>query len=267
MTLVFDHLVHFTNNPEAALLKFKEIGLHAKLGGRHEHLGTYNVLSYFGLSYIEFIGIFDKNLVDKSIGVKHSLPDSFMKNNFAEGPLRIALRSCDIQADAKRFRELGLEVTGPVNLTRTQPDGKVLSWSLLFIGAVDQTIELPFLIQWDDSDEERIEELTKKGFLDQHSSGNVVIDSVGYAVKNVEEAAKLWGELFQFKLGSAFIDDELNAKGIPLLVPGGNIHFYEPIGEGIVKNTLDHKGEGLFTLQFKGASASDLTLFNLLYRF
>lgn len=267
MTLAFDHFVHFTSNPEAALLKFKELGLHAEQGGRHENLGTYNVLSYYGLSYIEFIGIFDHSLVQTSTNVKHSLPASFVKNNFMEGPLRIALRTQDIQGDAERFSKLGLEVVGPIILTRTQPDGQILSWKLLFIGEENQSFELPFLIQWDETDEERMNGLVQKGFIGKHSYEDVKIDSIGYVVKNAEEQAKLWSDFFQLKSENVSIDEQLGAKGIKLVVPGGDIIFYEPTGPGIVEDTLNRKGEGLFTLQFKGASAQDITLFNTLYRF
>jgi len=53
----FDHLVHFVQNPLGAMEDAKKMGLHAFAGGNHEKWGTYNSLAYFGLSYIEFLGI------------------------------------------------------------------------------------------------------------------------------------------------------------------------------------------------------------------
>ena len=57
MNFTFDHLVWFYKNPEYAINPLSAKGIHAVKGGRHESWGTYNSLSYFDLSYIEFLGI------------------------------------------------------------------------------------------------------------------------------------------------------------------------------------------------------------------
>ena len=59
----FDHLVHFVENPNEAIEVLKEKGIHAIKGGEHQNGQTYNTLSYFDLSYIEFIGVFDKQRI------------------------------------------------------------------------------------------------------------------------------------------------------------------------------------------------------------
>src|SRR5690625_885234 len=107
MSFQFDHFIHFVNSPEKAQEALQALGLHAVEGGRHEKHGTYNSLSYFGLSYIELIGVFDKAIVESEAEFDHSLRATIVQSNYQEGGARIALRSNDLQADADRFRELG----------------------------------------------------------------------------------------------------------------------------------------------------------------
>jgi len=267
MSLKFDHYVHLTNSPEETSDEFEKIGLHVVPGGRHEHAGTYNHLSYFGLSYIEIIGVFDYHLVKEATSVKYSLRDTFAKNNFEEGPQRIALRHDNLQQLADQFKEAGLEVNGPVDFSRKRPDGSLVTWKLLFAGKPSESIRLPFFIQWDESDEERLADLKKRGVIGTHEAGSVSIDGAAFTVNNLEAAVSNWSELLQLEKGEIVEDTEWNAKAQRLKLPGGDIIFYEPLGEGIVKNALDSKGEGLFALQFKSSDKASTTISKSLYRF
>jgi hypothetical protein len=58
-TLKWDHAVQFVNQPDEAIATFAGQGLNAFAGGRHPGWGTWNALSYFGLTYIEFLAIYD----------------------------------------------------------------------------------------------------------------------------------------------------------------------------------------------------------------
>lgn len=58
-TLRWDHAVHFVNAPQAAIETFAAHQLLAVAGGKHPGWGTNNALSYFGLTYIEFLAIAD----------------------------------------------------------------------------------------------------------------------------------------------------------------------------------------------------------------
>jgi hypothetical protein len=94
MQFFFDHLVWFLKEPEKAISSLKQRGLHVVKGGRHESWGTYNTLIYFGLSYIEFLGI--ENL---SIAEKHGenrlitqIVEQLAKDG-REGPAKIAIRT------------------------------------------------------------------------------------------------------------------------------------------------------------------------------
>ncbi|MDQ0272488.1 VOC family protein [Cytobacillus purgationiresistens] len=264
----FDHLVHFVKDPLQTMKVLKDIGLHAVEGGRHESYGTYNSLSYFDLSYIEIIGVFNQELVEEAAGIEYSLRESFVHNNYSEGLTRVAIRTEDIEADAKRFRDLGLEVNGPLPLSRKRPDGKLITWRLLYIGSKDHDLEMPFFIQWDDEDEVRKEELIDQSVIAGHGRGDLELSSIGFTVHDVEETIKKWCNCFNLEASDIFVDKELNAKGQALLLDGGNLVFYSPLGEGTVKTLLDERGEIPFIADFSGSAEKEvINVFGALYRF
>lgn len=268
MTYQFDHIVHFVGYPEKAAEVLQSLGLHAVQGGRHETFGTYNALSYFGLSYIELMGVFDQNLLESQDNHPYSLQESLLENNYENGAVRIAVRSKDLQADAERFRKLGLEVIGPMDLSRKRPDGTVLSWKLLFIGKNEVNPKLPFLIEWDDSDEERLKNLKEQNTIAPHPIGEISLTSVGYAVKNIDASINDWSTYLQLEKGASFIDESLQAEAQVLHLKGGNVIFYEPVGDGKAKEFLEKNGEKPFLIEFKNKKEEkDIEVFGTIYRF
>lgn len=78
MVITFDHLVHFTINPEEAKASFEKLGFLAVNGGQHLDWGTYNSLSYFQhLRYIEWIGFkdFEKAVQSDNILIQQIVKD------------------------------------------------------------------------------------------------------------------------------------------------------------------------------------------------
>lgn len=254
MNFQFDHLVHFVKHPLVTIEELKTQGLHAVEGGKHENYGTYNALCYFDLSYIELIGVFDQQLADKATGTKYSLRDTFQKDNYIEGFSRVALRSSNLEVVAEHFRNAGLEVFGPAPLSRRRPDGSVVSWKLLFAGNPNDQVELPFFIQWDESDEDRKQDLIHQSAIAPHQAGNVSLSSVGFAVNDVEKVVENWSKYLDLQVGESFIDESLQAKGQRLILAGGDLVFYSPIGEGLVSKTLEERGEKPFIVEFSGAN-------------
>ncbi|GIO23066.1 VOC family protein [Oceanobacillus sp. J11TS1] len=267
MRFTFDHLVHFVGSPEEARDELRELGLHVVDGGRHENGGTYNTLSYFGLSYIELIGLFDKRLAEQS-AEKYSLRDTFQKDNYAIGLSRIALRSQNLDEEAKRFKALGLDVNGPVPLSRKRPDGSVVKWKLLFAGNTEDKLDLPFFIQWDESDDERLRDLKEQETIAEHNRGNLALAAVGFAVENAEATMEKWSAYLDLEKGERFTDEALNATGHRLKLPGGDIVFYSPNGEGTVSETLAKRGEKPFIVDFSGANQKEqFEVKKAIYRF
>ena len=107
-TLQWDHAVQFVNQPEAAIQTFADQQLRAVAGGRHPGWGTRNALSYFGLTYIEFLAISDPDEL-------RAATDRFLLSRDAERLLpenealfRVALRSDDIEATHDQLRRKGV---------------------------------------------------------------------------------------------------------------------------------------------------------------
>lgn len=264
----FDHFIHFVESPEKAIEALNALGLHAVEGGRHEHHGTYNALSYYGLSYIELIGVFDKSLVEDKAEYDYSLRATIVASDYQQGGARIALRSTDLEKDAERFRSLGLDVVGPAPLSRTRSDGSVVSWKLLFVGKPGINPELPFFIEWDEADDERFADLKSRGTISEHPLGEVTLQSVGILTRNLENVVETWSQYLDLEIGESFIDETLNAKAQTLFLEGGNIVFYEPLGEGKAKDKLLSHGEKPFLIEFNNSKENkDVEVFDTIYRF
>ncbi|MED3660693.1 VOC family protein [Ureibacillus sp. FSL K6-8385] len=215
----FDHIVHFVKKPIAMVEKTGELGLHTVEGGKHEMWGTYNSLCYFGLSYIEFIGVFDEELLEQSAKIPYTLHESYKKRNKRDGFTRIAIRTSTIEEDAAKLRARGYEVIGPDAFSRVRPDGSVLTWKLLHFGKKDSPFEFPFLIQWDSSDKERYHDLVKNGSIQEHPVGDVAIEEISLIVTDLKRADE-WADLFQHEIV------EKTAAYIKLKAPNCQFSFY-----------------------------------------
>jgi hypothetical protein len=256
MNFSFDHLVHFVDDPNKAILAFREKGFHAVEGGFHHNKGTFNTLTYFdSLSYIEFLGAFDKQVVETMKHAKHSMRETVVRNNFKEGFTRFAIRTNDIETAAKSLREKGLEVAGPERMIRKRPDGSEVKWYLVFAGEANgDGPQLPFIIQWDDSDEARREDLIKNTTISTHPNGVEEIKSIAIAVHNLEKTANKWADLFQLPIGDRYDNSKWNAECQELHLDGGNIVFTSPKGNGLVSEVLEKSGEIIFQLNFSGGN-------------
>lgn len=118
-TLQWDHAVQFVNQPEAAIEIFAGQQLRAVAGGRHPGWGTRNALSYFGLTYIEFLAIADPDEL-------RAATDKFLLSRDAarllpenEALFRVALRSDDIDATYDQLRRTGVTVSPIVDTSAT----------------------------------------------------------------------------------------------------------------------------------------------------
>lgn len=209
MSFEFDHLIHYVREPNEAIRLLRQTGLHAVEGGRHEQRGTYNALCYFDLSYIELIGVFDKQLADRN-RIPHSLLHTIANASCAEGFVRLAIRTNRIEEDAERYAKQGFEVIGPVQGHRKRPDGSSVQWQQLYLAHPDQRFPLPFLIQWEENDEERRHDLAKRNVISPHPSGIVELSYVALAVLDFQTAAD-WSRWFGLALGDVVTDESIQA--------------------------------------------------------
>ncbi len=118
---------------------FRSLGLGTHYGGRHSNGVTHmSVLGFDDGSYIELISTIEK-------GQKSPWWDSFIEGD--AGISAWAVEVDDVAREAARISAMGIEVTGPVYMSRQRPDGQVAEWDLAFIGAGEPGTALPFIIK------------------------------------------------------------------------------------------------------------------------
>lgn len=261
MDFKFDHLVHFVEEPYEVIPILKERGIHAVEGGQHENRPTYNVLSYFDLSYIEFIGTSNREELEAMTHPKYSNIESIIHNHYQEGFVRFVIRTENIDKAADHFKKKGLEVVGPKPLSRRRPDGTLLEWKLLYVGKEDEALQLPYIIEWGENDETRKKELMDQHIIAEHLSG-ASFSHVTFAVNHLDATIQKWSDWLELEeIGHDYIDKKLNAVCRTLKLPGGNLVFASPLGEGLVKDVLDQRGEKPFLVQLMGHEEQAFELF------
>lgn len=222
-----DHVIHIVDKPEQIIPVLTEIGLKGIRGGRHSRAATYNALSYFGLSYIEYLGTLDRQQTKEENETKYSFVDSLVQAKFKEGLSRIAIRTEQIDQLAEQFKRTNLSVTGPLPMQRQTPEGETISWKLLYVGSHEQTIDYPFFIQWDATEKERKEK------LETHFNGEMKLKEIIYRVSDPLVVAKEWSLIFkpyQSEENSIFF--EVDGVKIRFVVEDGLPNEVKIQGEG-----------------------------------
>ncbi|MFY0518764.1 VOC family protein [Lysinibacillus sp. UGB7] len=250
MTLYFDHLVHQVQSPENIKDFLNKRNIHTVNGGQHTMWGTYNTLSYFGLTYIEQIAVYDRVLFEEAAKLPYTLHHTFKENKERYGFSRMALRTTNIDEEAARLRALGLEVYGPDACSRTRPDGSVVKWKLLHFGQPEQAIDFPFLIEWTDDDQERFAQLEASGAI--KTTQSITMESVQFYVQDAEATVQRWREVLQLP------DPDRQPQCISLQLPNMRLDFYE---EAVATNMmLGRKSEGPFGVTLQDTDRTKETL-------
>lgn len=251
MELAFDHLVHFLRRPPVEAAEHMQTkGFHALAGGRHEAWGTCNSLIYFDLAYVEFLAVEYPQVAERSDNplVRQLVKDAAV----GEGMGQIALRTREITRWAEYFHERGMNVIGPLPGSRMRDDGTVIRWQMLFAEPPEERGRMPFLIQWEQSDDERRDDLTRRGVIASHPNGAHALTSVCVAAHDADEAAERWQRWFGLQAADAFVDEALNARCRTLLFFGGGVVLCQPLGEGLARDALLTRGEMPFVVRFAG---------------
>jgi hypothetical protein len=145
MLLGIDHLVIACADPDAAVADLeREVGLRPGGGGRHDALGTYNRLVWLGDTYLELIGVFDRDLAERSwIGAP-----TVRALDAGGGLATWAVATDDIDGDVARLNAGGAGLSEPIDGERIRPDGAVVRWRLSVPRELGPERQ-PFLIEHD----------------------------------------------------------------------------------------------------------------------
>lgn len=147
MLLGIDHLVVAVADPDRAATDLeREFGLRASGGGRHEALGTFNRLVWLGDSYVELVGVSDRDRAGDSWLGRPVLAALDRGGGLAT----FALASDALRSDVERLQAGGSRLATPVPGVRRRDDGRTVRW------LVSAPPELgpeapPFLIEHDTS--------------------------------------------------------------------------------------------------------------------
>ncbi|MDA1543566.1 MULTISPECIES: VOC family protein [Bacillus] len=262
--LLFDHLVHAVNcTPEEAAKQMQALGFHTALGGEHTTWGTWNSLCYFDLSYIEFLAVQHEEKARKADNPL--VQETVVKLQDGEGMLQIAIRTNAIEELAVKFSKHGLHTIGPFEGKRMRKDGRLLEWKMLFVKQDKNGPKLPFFIQWNETDEERRNDLRNIGTITEHKNKVQQIETIHYAVKNVRETVRKWKAVMELIASPVMKNEEWNAKCQRVSFGDIQVQFCEPIGEGLVQEYIKNYGEYPFAVECKGENKREHEVLGSLY--
>lgn len=191
----WDHLVHYVNDLVKPVEIFGAHGLVAFKGGSHKDWGTYNALSYFGLTYLEFLGIENLELAKAT---EHNLVVKDAVELLPEHEVlsRVVIRTDDIEEVAASLKAAGLSLSPIIDGKRLDNEGRLIEWRMMTIAGDFGGLVYPFIIQWSGTDTERVERLTSSGVIKPHPAGEVEIVRAVFHVSDPEAAANHWGTIF-----------------------------------------------------------------------
>jgi catechol 2,3-dioxygenase-like lactoylglutathione lyase family enzyme len=227
----FDHVIIGVRDLEAASERYRALGFEVNPGGRHTGLGTANAIIRFGVDYIELLTIADPEEAERAGGSSKVLLDLLQDRPGALAGY--ALATADIEEDAERLKQGGLAAVGPFAMERLRPDGRLLSWRLLVPEGVSWRRPWPFLIQWDQSDEQRLS-WEQPG---SHPNGATTVLGVSVVVANLEDAV----ELYRDKLG---LEPRVEGDRATIAVGGFQITLLPASADAAAAQTLSEIGEG-----------------------
>ncbi|QSO51882.1 VOC family protein [Alicyclobacillus curvatus] len=238
MDFAVDHLLHAVNDPYEVRRAFEDrYGWTGTLGGEHPDWGTYNELAYFHLSYIEWIGI--KNFV---LAAQSRFGREVLRSlSVHEGVGQFALRTEDIDGLAAQWAKKGLPFWGPISGHRVRTDGSVLHWRLLFPGQDGPSdYALPFVIDWGQSDGERLASLSEAGIMLEQPN-DLRLMAIHSLVHDIDSLQQRW-EPYYGSLGP----DKKYVEGVGTVINcvAGDVRlaFWEPESSQL-KQELTRYGE------------------------
>lgn len=198
-TFIWDHSITYVDNLSAAAATFAEHGLTAAYGGRHVGHGTENALAYFGLNYLELLALDDPDAARAQTDERGLIfADALRRLPDREGLFRVALRVHDIRAAYETLAARGLRLGDIVDGNRTTASGQEIRWKLLFILGDADGLPYPFVIDWQQADDERSRALQRGGLLGQHPAGEVHTRRAVFEVPDPRRIAEQWSGLFGF---------------------------------------------------------------------
>lgn len=223
----FDHVLWVVSDIEQAAGHLREkFGFFLSEKGGHPQFGTVNYCIHFQLQYVELI-----QAVDLSTALSSS--SRFVRplvklQKEGGGLLTFALAHRDVVGLARKLREKGYDVGEPRESSRLRPDGTYVRWKMLFLPTPPDG-STPFLIQWEDSDDRRMEHLKTAGFIGEHVLTRLRFSHLGIAVRDLNHHLSYYEDVLGIESKKPVADDELQAQCIDLPLESGSLRLLSPL--------------------------------------
>jgi len=250
MIAVLDHVTQFVNDRDETADRYRALGFNATPGGLHPKVGSANHLCYFDLFYIEMLSIHD---MDEAMNG----PSAVCRNAArfiaeGEGLGGVALETEALDLAIEKLRAVGAEPGPVVDMQRVQKDGFVSVSRILYPTHPAGIAPLPIVIERNIGPAARRPMLAERQVIAPHKIGDVRIDSVAVAVKDVEAAADLYVGAFGFQRNTTYADPVLGGQCVRLGAGRGDIVLCQPAGGGPAATRLS-RGAGPFAITVKAA--------------
>ncbi|MFN2521199.1 MAG: VOC family protein [Candidatus Limnocylindria bacterium] len=237
MIIRLDHVVIAVRDLAVAIERYRSLGFEVQPGGRHVGLGTHNALIRFGLDYIELLAVHDEAEARRQNSRSAML--DFLERREG-GLIGYAVATADIDDDARRLGATGLAAVGPFAMSRTRPDGRVLSWRLLIPEGLAWRRPWPFLIQWDAADADRL----AWEVPGRHPNGATSVRAVRVLVADAARGREVYGR----HLGLVEASGARSEAGPRYRLGGTTIELVTASGDPVLQRILADEGEGIHEL-------------------
>lgn len=242
----FDHVQWVVPDIEAAAHQLREkFGFFLSEKGGHPQFGTVNYCIHFQLQYVELI-----QAVDLVKALSSSSPFVGPLVNLQKdggGLLTFALAHCDVEGLALSLQRRGYDVGSPKQSSRLRPDGTCVRWKMFFLPTPPDG-STPFLIEWEDSDKQRMEHLKTAGFIGEHATAGLSFAHLGIAVRDLDRHLSYYREILGLEPERPVFDEELQASCVDLPLENGGLRLLcpadtRPDRDGPVSAHLSFRGE------------------------
>lgn len=193
--LNWDHSVHYVNNLDEAIETFAKSGIVVQHGGSHKQWGTNNALMYFDLSYVEFMGIENRDLVKTVLPDNRVVTDSIKHLPDHQILSRIAIRSTNVEETHHHLLDMGINAGPILDGKRLDTNGNLIEWKMFTIDQEFHGLYYPFFIQWKGTDNERLECLKETGVVKEHPAGICKMKKAVWHVPDPKGVVLHWSDM------------------------------------------------------------------------
>lgn len=241
MSYQLDHAICAVRSQEAAGAVCRGLGFASYPGGRHP-AGSENSIVPLDVGFIELLSIYDEATA-RGYDRHRAICDYLDRRS--GGLIGFALRSADIESDARRLRDSGVRYDGPTDARRVRPDGVELRWRVLRPDPLPSPTMLPILVWGDQSSESDL----------KHPNGVSAATAISIAVRSLDDAADLYRAVLGAQPADRLARPDVAATQLTFEVEGMEIRLLESTGPGAVRTALGETGPAPFALEF---AADDL---------